>query len=601
MPLELPKETLPQLIRRALAEPRNEVFLERVHGAWSPISSSRVLERVENIACAIRDAGLERGDRVALIARDCIDWIICDFATFFGGCVVVPIYPTQAIDHVDYILKHCDAKLLFTDFAGSLERLRNGRVKLPERIVLFEGGDAATSIDAFEKRGAAVRASRPELPRAYESVLDPDDLAVLIYTSGTTGTPKGVMLSHDNLGFDAQASMARGLEGMPRGGDVLSVLPYSHVYEHTMIYIYLLAKLRYFICHDPTELLTDLKSVRPMGMTSVPRIFDRVLQGVTGQALKHGGVQAKLVPWALRVGREYMYAQTFGKGANPALSAQYGVAKRLVFDKIRKTLGLDRIVFFTSGSAALHVDSAMTYLALGLPIMQGYGQTETSPVVSVSSLSSNRYGCVGKAIPGTEVSIAPDGEILVRGRHVMHGYYNDPEATAQALKDGWLHTGDIGELDAAGFLRITDRKKEVFKTDAGKFVAPARVESAIKRSVFVSQVMVVGNGRPHPAALVVPNWELLRIEFDAPADASYEELAERSDVRGFVTAEVEKQTADLAGYEQVRRVVIVPREFTVEGGELSPAMKIKRRVVEERYKAQIEEAYAVDLHAVPRA
>jgi long-chain acyl-CoA synthetase len=601
MSVELPpRETLPQLIRRALAKPRAECFLERTGGAWTPISSARVLERVEHTACALRDARLERGDRVALIGHDCVDWIICDFATFFAGCVVVPIYPTQALDHTDYILKHSEAKLLFVDSETTLERLRAGGVTLPERIVLFESGDPNASLAAFERRGAAVRAAHPERPATYESQLAPDDLAVLIYTSGTTGMPKGVMLSHDNLGFDAQASMARGLEGLPAGGDVLSVLPYSHIYEHTVIYIYLLAGLRYFICHDPSELLADLKSVRPAGMTAVPRIFDRVLQGITGQALGHGGLQAKLVPWALRVGRDYMYAQTFGKGASPALAAQYAVAKRLVFDKIRRTLGLDRIVFFMSGSAALHVDSAMTYLAMGLPIMQGYGLTETSPVVSVSCLGSNRYGCVGKPIPGTEVAIAADGEVLVRGRHVMQGYYKDPQATALALADGWLHTGDVGELDADGFLRITDRKKEVFKTATGKFVAPARVESAVKRSLFVTQAMVVGDGRPHPAALISPNWELLRIELGLPPNASPDELAERPDVRRFMTAEVERQTADLAAYEQVRRVVIVPREFTVEGGELSPAMKIKRRVVEERYKRRIEEAYAADLHAVPQ-
>jgi long-chain acyl-CoA synthetase len=253
--------------------------------------------------------------------------------------------------------------------------------------------------------------------------------------------------------------------------------------------------------------------------------------------------------------------------------------------------------FFVSGSAALHVDTAMTFLGLGVPILQGYGQTETSPIVSVNRLAGNEYGSSGQPIPGVEVRIAADGEILTRGRHVMRGYYRDPEATTAAIVDGWLHTGDVGELDADGFLRITDRKREVFKTDAGKWISPARVEAAIKRSVFVAQAMVIGDGRPHPAALVSPNWELLRHELALPPQTPTDELAARADVVSFVTGVVAKQTHDLASFEQVRRVIVIPHEFSVEGGELSPAMKIKRRVVEKRYAHEIDGVYARDLHA----
>jgi long-chain acyl-CoA synthetase len=332
-------------------------------------------------------------------------------------------------------------------------------------------------------------------------------------------------------------------------------------------------------------------------MTCVPRIFDRVIAGVTGQAMKHGGLQAKLVPWALAVGRDYMYAKTLGSGPSPMLSAQFAVAKKLVLDKVRAVLGLDRLQYFTSGSAALHTDLAMTFLGLGMPIIQGYGLTETSPVLTVNRVSANRYGTVGAPIIGTEVKIAADGEILARGRNIMMGYYHDPEATAEALRDGWLHTGDIGELDASGYLRVTDRKKEVFKTATGKFVAPARVEAAIKLSVFISQVMVIGDGRPHPAALVCPNWDLVRVELGLPEGVPNEELARRDDVREFITGVVEKQTHELGTHERIRRVVVLPHEFTVESGELSPSMKIKRRVVEQRYHQLIDRAYAVDLHA----
>ncbi|HTU69318.1 MAG TPA: AMP-dependent synthetase/ligase [Candidatus Baltobacteraceae bacterium] len=589
-----PKETLPTLIRRALADDRSEVVVERVNRSWTPTSSQRMLTRVLDVACAIRAAGLQQGDRVALIAHDCIDWIVADFATLFAGCVVVPIYPTQALDHTAYILQHSEAKLLFVDAAATLERLRSGNMTVPQCVVFDGVGDG--SLAAFEARGAAIRVAHPELPGEYERDLRPDDLAVLIYTSGTTGVPKGVMLSHDNLGFDAQSALQYGMEGEHEGENVLSVLPYSHIYEHTMIYIYLLEKVRYNICHDPNDLLTDMQDVRPSYMTSVPRIFERILAGVEGKAMKHGGLQARLVPWAMRVGRDYMAAKTFGPPPSPMLALQYAIAKRLVFDKLRALLGLDRVRHLTSGSAKLHTDIAMTFLAMGVPIMQGYGLTETSPVISTSKLEANEYGAVGKPIPGCEVRIAPDGEVLARGRNIMQGYYRDPEATAQALADGWFHTGDIGEIDAGGYLHITDRKKEIFKTATGKYVSPARVETEIKRSIFVAQAMVVGDGRAYPVALIVPTWDLLRSELNLPA-ISPEELARRDDVRAFVAAEVRKQTADLASYEQVRYVIVLPREFSVESGELSPSMKIKRRVVEDRYQHLIDELYSTEQRA----
>jgi len=593
---ELPsKQTLPQLIRQALEPPRDDVLIERVGGAWTPTSARRLLERIENVACAIRDAGLAPGDRIALASHNCVDWLVADFGALFAGCVIVPIYPTQALDHVAYILAHSGARMIFADSAATLERVRCSGTQLDRAVRFDSTGD--DGMLAFEARGAAKRATIPDLPAAYEAALHPDDLAVLIYTSGTTGDPKGVMLSHDNVGFDARSALQCGLDDLVEGHNTLSVLPYSHIFEHTIAYIYLLARVRYYICHDAGELLQDMRDVRPTVMTAVPRIFDRVLAGVQGKAMQSGGAQAKLVPWALRSGRKYMQAKTFGGRPSAMRGLTYAVANRLVLRKVRAALGLDRMWFFVSGSAALHVDTAMTFLGLGVPIMQGYGLTETSPVITVSRRTANEYGASGRPIPGVEIRIAGDGEILTRGRHVMRGYYRDAEATAAAIDDGWLHTGDVGEIDAAGFLRITDRKREVFKTDTGKWISPARIETAIKRSVFIAQAMVVGSGRPHPAALVCPNWDLLRHELALPAGAAPEELAAREDVRAFMTGIVVKQTRDLATFEQVRRVIVIPREFSVEGGELSPAMKIKRRVVENRYAPEIDRAYAVDLHA----
>ncbi len=600
MAAELPvKETLPQLIRRALTPSRAEVFAERVGGTWTPISGAQLLERVETVACAIADAGLMPGDRVAVVAHNSVDWIVADFAALFAGCVVVPIYPTQALDHTAYILRHSGARLIFTDSQATLEHLRSSGAPLEATVVFDAPGD--DGLKAFEARGSRLHARRRELAGGPEGSVKPDDLAMLIYTSGTTGNPKGVMLSHDNVAFDAAAAFAFGLDDLAEGSVVLSVLPYSHIFEHTILYVYLLAGVRCYICRDAAELLRDMLDARPTVMTAVPRIFDRVLAGVKGAAMKAGGLRAKLVPWALESGRKYARARTFESGSSPAAALQYAAANRVVLQKIRARLGLDRLRYFVSGSAAMHLDTAMTFLGIGVPIMQGYGLTEASPIVTASRTTANEYGASGRPLPGVEVAIAPDGEILTRGRHVMQGYYLNPEATAAAVVDGWLHTGDVGEIDAAGFLRITDRKREVFKTDAGKWISPARVEAAIKRSVYVSQAMVVGSGRPHPAALICPNWDLVRIELSLPPGATVEDLAKRDDVCEFVTNVVARQTRDLASFEQVRRAIVIPHEFSVERGELSPSMKIKRRVVEERYRAEIDRAYAVDLHTVPQA
>ncbi len=292
------------------------------------------------------------------------------------------------------------------------------------------------------------------------------------------------MLSNDNLTFDSQAALHAGLEVLPAGGDVLSVLPFSHIYEHTIIYIYMLAARATYICHDPSELAADLHDVRPFVMTSVPRIFDRVLAGVRGAAMKAGGMQARMVPWALAAGREYMKAKVLGRGPNPMLSLHYALANRLVLRKVRDKLGLDRMLFFCSGSAALHIDVAMTFLGIGVPILQGYGLTETSPVTTTSQLTANTWGAVGKAIEGVEVKIAEDGEILIRGRQVMQGYYRDPVATAEVIQNGWLHTGDIGELDSNGYLRITDRKRKSSRRipENGSHRRESRRQSSVRRS-----------------------------------------------------------------------------------------------------------------------
>jgi long-chain acyl-CoA synthetase len=596
MDQQLPvQETLPALIRRSLTQPRDAVLVERVAGTWTPTSATQLLTRVENLACAIRAAGLAQADRVALIAADCVNWIVADFGALFAGCVIVPIFPTQAPDHVTYILQNSEAKLIFVDTEIAARRLRQLPVQLP-RLVVFEGtGDE--SLAAFEAEGARARAEHADWPRVFEAAVKPGDMAVLIYTSGTTGEPKGVMLSHYNIGFNAQATFSRALDMLPPGSDVLSVLPFSHIYEHCFLYGYMLLKLRHNIAHSVDELLEDLRDVRPLFMTAVPRIFERMIAGITTKAKLHGGAQAKIVPWALEIGRRYMTARTLGQHPNVQLALQYRLAHALVLRKLRPLLGLDRLKFLASGSAPLHFDVAMTMLGAGIPILEGYGPTECSPVVTVNTYTDNHYGTVGMPIPGVQIKLADDGEILVHGPNVMMGYYKNPQATAEVLVDGWYHTGDVGVIDERGFLRITDRKKELFKTSGGKFVAPSRVEAAIKRSVYINQVMLAGDGRPYPVALISPNWDLLRAELGLEGSVPIDDLVERRDVAAFLAKEVHRNTLDLAKYEQVRKVIVLPRELSIESGELSPTLKVKRRVVEARYGRQIERLYA-DSHPV---
>jgi long-chain acyl-CoA synthetase len=599
MEAQLPvRETLPSLIRRSLSQPRDAALLERVDGTWVPTSSAKLLSRVEQLACAIRDAGLQHGDRVALIAADCVDWVVADFAILFAGCVVVPIFPTQAPDQVAYILQDSQAKLVFTDTREAAQRLKQLPVPLPQAIVFESTGE--DSLAAFEAGGARVQAMHPDWPQAFEQQLAPDEMAVLIYTSGTTGEPKGVMLSHYNLVFTAQSSFSHAFDVVNAESDVLSVLPFSHIYEHCIIYGFMLSCVRHHISHHVDELARDLREVRPVVMTAVPRLFERVLAGITTKAKTHGGLQAKLVPWALHVGRDYMTAKTRKVAPGLKLSAQYRIARALVLRKIRPLLGLDRLKFFVSGSAPLHFDTAMTLLGFGVQIVEGYGPTECSPVVTVNTFDDNRYGTVGKPIPGVEIRIAPDGEVLARGPNVMMGYYKNEAATNDVMEDGWYRTGDIGSIDEGGYLHITDRKKELFKTSGGKFVAPSRVEAAIKRSVYINQVMLVGDSRPHPIALISPDWNLVRTELGISPDIPLDELRTRPDVVHFLTQQVHKHTHDLAKFEQVRRIVILPRELSVEGGELSPTLKVKRRVVEAKYAADIERLYA-DMHAASPA
>ncbi|MGP6188979.1 MAG: AMP-dependent synthetase/ligase [Vulcanimicrobiaceae bacterium] len=581
-------QTLPEFLADVLREPRERAFGERLGAAeWRYTPTAQMRRRLAALAFALREAGLERGDRVALIANNRVDWLATDFGILFAGCVVVPIFATLALDQIGYILSDCAAKLCFVDTPQDAERIR---AACPHalRIIHFDG-DGPDSLAVFEAAGAAAAAAAPSRLASFTLEQTPDQLAVLIYTSGTTGNPKGVVLTHQNLVQNAVSSAEDGLSRISPGSVVLSVLPFAHIFEHCALLAFLHAGCELFVT-QPDYLLADLKDVRPRVMALVPRIFERLLASIVTRAKEAGPVKARLVPWALAIGREFATARVERRRTSLALRAQFAVARRLVLAKIRPALGLDRLDYFVSGSAALHRDIALTFAGLDLPICEGYGLTETSPVVTLNRYDDLRYGSVGKPIRGVEVRIAEDGEILVKGPNVMKGYYNLPDEQP-FTEDGWFRTGDIGAFDEDGFLFITDRKKELIKTTAGKYVAPSRVEAALKRSVYVGQCFIVGDGRPYPIALVAPTWQLIRDAFGLARDLPPEQIAGREDVRWFIEREVLENTADLGPFEQIRRVALLPRDLTIEDGELSPTLKVKRRVVERKFAAIIDGAY----------
>jgi long-chain acyl-CoA synthetase len=580
-------QTLPDCLIEALREPREHAIAERL-GAndWRFTSTTQICRRAAAIACALRDSGLETGDRVALISNNRVDWLVADFGVLFAGCVVVPIFATLALDQVEYIFKDCEPKLCFVETLQDAERIRTACPHAP-RLVHFDG-DGPHSFAVLEAAGAATALAHPSQPASFTNMLTPDDVAVLIYTSGTTGVPKGVMLTHGNLVWNATAAARTGLATIAKGEQALTVLPFAHIYEYGNVLTFIFAGCELSITR-PEHLLDDLKAVRPQIIAIVPRILQHVLTATVAHAKGAGGLQARLVPWALAVGREFAAARADQRKASAFLRVRYALARRLVLSKIPLALGLDRLKFFASGSAPLHRDVALTFAGMGIAVCEGYGLTETSPAVTFNTVDAIRYGSVGKPIPGVAVRIADDGEILVNGPNVMKGYYHLKEQPF--TDDGWFQTGDIGRLDADGYLFITDRKKELIKTSTGESIAPGRIEAALKRSAYIGQCFVVGNGRPYPIALIAPSWELVRRTLGLPSDLTPGLIAERSDVREFIRRQVAETTADLGRFEQIRRVALLPRDLTIQDGELSPTSKVKRRVVERKFAAIIEATY----------
>jgi long-chain acyl-CoA synthetase len=468
--------------------------------------------------------------------------------------------------------------------------------KAIEHVVFFEKSaareDPGISLVELEERGRELDRTQPDLIDNIARQIKPDDLATIIYTSGTTGEPKGVMLTHANLVSNLIDSSSH-LQ-FAKDDSTLSVLPLSHVLERMAMYMYLYHGMATYFAESLDTIGPNLREVRPTIFVGVPRIFEKIFARVKEKTAEKGRLNVAVLNWAVAVGKEYARLTTRHKVVPFFLEFKRKLADKLIFSKLRNALG-GRIRLLVSGGAALPEELALLYIGAGLPIVQGYGLTETSPVITAGMMEDNRVGTVGKTIRNVEVRIAGDGEIETRGPNVMRGYYNKPQETrAVFTADGWFKTGDIGSVDEDGFLHITDRKKELFKTSGGKYIAPQPIEQLIKGSRFVNQVVLVGNGRKFPAALIVPDWE--RVESYAQLKGiqakDHAELCKHPRIVDLFERQIAGLTTDLAKYERVKKVALLENELTIEGGELTPTLKVKRRVVDEKYQAAIDALYS---------
>ncbi|HLL74178.1 MAG TPA: long-chain fatty acid--CoA ligase [Pyrinomonadaceae bacterium] len=590
--------TLPEVFERAARDhAKADALNYKRDGGWRAISSAEFLERAHAVALGLHAAGLRRGDRVALLSESRPEWTITDAGCQFAGVIDVPIYPTQAPPQVSYILNDSGARALFVSSRAAYERVADalGDAHALEHAFFFDAEGAresgATTLEELIARGRELRKEQPGLIDELTRAVSPEDLATIIYTSGTTGEPKGVMLTHSN--FVSNLIDSSGHLAFSETDVALSVLPLSHVLERLGMYMYVHHGMSVYFAESLEKIGENMREVRPTVMLCVPRLFEKILARIRERAAAKGRLTAGILAWAIDVGKRWARYRVSKRPVPPLLDLQHDIADRLVFRKWREGMG-GRMRLFVSGGAALPPELGYTFYGAGLPIVEGYGLTETSPVIAAGNLEENRIGTVGRPIRNVEVRIADDGEIEVRGPNVMLGYYNKPDATAAVLTDdGFFKTGDIGQLDEDGFLRITDRKKELFKTSGGKYVAPQAVEAAVKRSRFVNQVVLIGAGRKFPAALVVPNWEELRsyaaykgIDAREPA-----ELCKHPRVLDLMQRQVEAQCEQLSQFERPKRVALVEREFSIDGGELTPTLKVKRRVIDEKYRDVIERLY----------
>jgi long-chain acyl-CoA synthetase len=596
-PTRLPEGTLVDLFFGAVDHHNLEqAQMYRAEGGWRSISHQQLLADVHALADALASLGIVRGDRVALLSENRPEWALADYAMLCSGVLNVPLYPTLPANQMAYILQDAGARAVFVSNAEQLEKIREARKTVPgvEHVILFDVKPAAAGEISLAQllergRGADVRTDAKTF-RQQATSIGPDDIATLIYTSGTTGQPKGVMLTHNNICSNVLAQdWMKAKKGDPFV--TVSFLPLSHIFQRMVDYC--LFHLGCTIAYSTIDnAVKSMGEVKPTIVVAVPRVYEKLYAAI----LSATGVKRKLVLWARQVALDWAELVLADRKPGAALAMKHAIADKLVFSKVRARIG-GRLKFFVSGGAPLPVSIAKFLFGARVLVLEGYGLTETSPVIAVNTLQSMRLGTVGQPIANTEVAIAEDGEILARGPQIMKGYYKNEQATREVIDaDGWFHTGDIGNIDADGFLAITDRKKDLIVTAGGKNIAPAPIQNSAKLSRFIADAVMIGDKRPYPILLVVPDFPALEAwaAQEGISTKDHDQLVRDAKVQAKMDDEVARRLEGLARYEMPKKVLVLPREFEIARGEITPKLSVRRHVVEKSFQEEIEAIYATE-------
>ncbi len=566
---------------------KEDILVGKHAGKWTKYNTNQFLQLVDETSRGLLAAGIKKDDKVAIMSPNRPEWTICDFGIIQIGAVQVPMYPTLAEDDIRFILKDAGIKIIFVNSRPLFDKLSHilSDIHQELKILLF---DEIPGLPHWSEILELGRKNSDIDLQKYRNQVTPDDLLTLIYTSGTTGTPKGVMLTHHNLVSNVLSSSAFYPEHFSKA---LSFLPLSHIFERMVIYLYLYRGTSIYYAENIDTIVVDMNEVKPHGFTTVPRLLEKVYDRIVAKGQELTGIKRHLFFWALRLGLKY---ELNGKNGW-WYEFQLWIANKLIFSKWREALG-NHIMVIVSGGAALQPRLARVFWAAKIPVLEGYGLTETSPVISVNGLKEGeaKFTTVGKPIGGVQVKIAQDGEVLCKGPNIMKGYYNHPDLTAETIDaDGFFHTGDIGELVDGIYLRITDRKKEIFKTAGGKYVAPQALENKFKESIFIEHVMVFGENRKFPAAFIVPAFDVLKswcaekgIPYTTPA-----EIVKNPAVIEKYQREIDRYNAKFGQWERVKKFELLSTEWSIDGGELTPKLSLKRKVILQKNENLVDKIY----------
>ncbi len=574
--------------------PSNALLVGREGDAWRPYTTAEVKDIVEQLCAGLLALGVSAGDmsvegrnKIAIIAKNRPEWVFLDLAVQKIGAVLVPVYPTVHVADLEFVLNDAKVKYVVVNDAELLQKVQAVRANTPSVLDVFSF-EPVEGCRHWKELLALGKQEHYQQIEVAAAKIDTEDLFTIIYTSGTTGTPKGVMLSHHNVLSNVMSILPHfAIDG---GTRVISFLPLNHIFERTVTFFYLFAGATVYYAESLDKLGDNIREVKPEMFTTVPRLLEKVYERIMAKGEELTGLKRKLFFWAVQLAEQYDIKENKGFVYN----TQLALANKLIFSKWREALG-GSIKWIVTGAAACQVKLIRIFTAAGVPILEGYGQTESSPVISFNRVEQHNrmFGTVGPVIDGVEVKIAEDGEILCKGPNVMMGYYKRPDLTAETVIDNWLYTGDIGTIIDGKFLKITDRKKEIFKTSGGKFVAPQPIENKLVESPYIEQIMVVGSGQKFTGALIVPAFKLIRdwCKHEGITITSNESIIENEKVKSFFKEIVDDMNKNFNQVEQVKKFELLPAEWSVDGGELTPTLKLKRKVIMEKYKAAVEKIY----------